>query len=620
MCGILGYAGGLDATRVLVDGLKKLEYRGYDSAGVAVLTPHGIEIRRSVGKLIELEHLLQQKPLSGHLGVGHTRWATHGAPTERNAHPHTDGSGKIVVVHNGIIENHMPLKEKLTAEGCEFKSQTDTEVVGHLIASHLKRLAKGQPTTRELFVQAVLAALKDIKGTFALGIVNADVPDVVIGARRDCPLIVGLGEGENFLASDVPAILSHTRRVVFLEEGDVVVIDKKAVQFLALDGKSRSERKVSQIAWDPVQAEKAGYKHFMLKEIHEQPRIVENTLMGRLDTRTLDVTLDQSGLTEVDARAITRIRFLGCGTSWHASLVGSYLVEKYAGIPCQVEIASEFRYRDPIVEAGTLIIPVSQSGETADTLAALRLAKKKGARVLAIANAVGSTLTREAEGCLLTHCGPEIGVASTKAFLGQLVAMHMLTLYLARLRKATPDAQLKKMGGELAHLSQWITKTLECETHTNEIAKKYFRQKNFLYLGRNVNYPVALEGALKLKEISYIHAEGYPAGEMKHGPIALIDENVPVVAIATKSAVYDKMVSNIEEARSRGASVIAIATQGDTLVKEKADDVIYVPDVPEDLTPLINVIPLQLLAYRIAVLLGCDVDQPRNLAKSVTVE
>jgi glucosamine--fructose-6-phosphate aminotransferase (isomerizing) len=618
MCGILGYVGGLDATRVLVDGLKKLEYRGYDSAGVAVLTPNGIEIRRSVGKLIELENVLLQKPLSGHLGVGHTRWATHGAPTERNAHPHTDGSGKIVVVHNGIIENHMPLKEKLIAAGCEFKSQTDTEVVGHLIAFHLKRLP--QPASeRDAFVQAVLAALREIKGTFALGIVNADVPDVVIGARRDCPLIVGLGDGENFLASDVPAILAHTRRVVFLEEGDVVVIDRKAVQFLDVSGKT-VERHASKIAWDPVQAEKAGYKHFMLKEIHEQPRIVEDTLMGRLDLRTHMVNLDQSGLNEADARAITRVRFLGCGTSWHASLVGSYLIEKYAGIPCQVDIASEFRYRDPIVEPGTLIIPVSQSGETADTLAALRAAKKKGARVLAIANAVGSTLTREAEGCLLTHCGPEIGVASTKAFLGQLVAMHMLTLYLARLRKATPASQLQKMGQDLAHLSQWVTATMECEAHTNDVAKKYFRRKNFLFLGRNVNYPVALEGALKLKEISYIHAEGYPAGEMKHGPIALIDENVPVVAIATKSAVYDKMVSNIEEARSRGADVIAIATQGDALVKEKAADVIYVPEVPEDLSPLINVIPLQLLSYRIAVLLGCDVDQPRNLAKSVTVE
>lgn len=619
MCGILGYSGGLDATRVLVDGLKKLEYRGYDSAGVAVWTPNGIEVRRSVGKLSELENLLQQKPLTGHLGVGHTRWATHGAPTERNAHPHTDSSGKIVVVHNGIIENHMQLKEKLSAEGCVFKSQTDTEVVGHLIGSHLTKIIKGKSVTRETFIGAILAALKDIKGTFALGIVNADLPDLVVGARRDCPLIVGLGENENFLASDVPAILAHTRRVVFLEEGDVAIIDSKQVQFLDVNGK-QVQRNVSQVAWDPVQAEKAGYKHFMLKEIHEQPRIVEDTLMGRLDNRTHEVTLDQSGLTESEARAITRVRFLGCGTSWHASLVGSYLIEKYTGIPTQVDIASEFRYRDPIIEPGTLIIPVSQSGETADTLAALRTAKKKGARVLAIANAVGSTLTREAQGCLLTHCGPEIGVASTKAFLGQLVAMHMLTLYMARLRQSTPEAQLKKMGQDLTHLSQWVTATMECEKHTNEVAKKYFRRKNFLYLGRNVNYPVALEGALKLKEISYIHAEGYPAGEMKHGPIALIDENVPVVAIATKSAVYDKMVSNIEEARSRGADVIAIATQGDTLVATKAADVIYVPEVPEDLSPIINVIPLQLLAYRIAVLLGCDVDQPRNLAKSVTVE
>lgn len=619
MCGILGYIGDMNATQVLVDGLRKLEYRGYDSAGVAVLKNGAFEVRRAVGKLSELEALLQKQPLVGNLGVGHTRWATHGAPTEKNAHPHADATGTVVVVHNGIIENYLPLKEKLAADGCAFKSQTDTEVVGHLISSYRKKLAKGSHDAKAVFISAVQAALHDIKGTFALGIVCADVPNVVIGARRDCPLIVGLGEKQNFLASDVPAILSYTRDVVFLEDGDVAVLSKDGVDFLGSDGK-KVERKTHKIAWDPVQAEKAGYKHFMIKEIHEQPRVVENTLLGRLDHQTSEVSLGELDFLGKDMAGISRVRFIACGTSWHASLVGSYLIEKYAGIPCQVDIASEFRYRDPILDSGTLVVAVSQSGETADTLAALRLAKKKGLKTLGIANVVGSSLTRDAHGSLLTHCGPEIGVASTKAFMGQLVAMHLLTMHLARLRKFLTPTQLAAMGKNLAHLSQWITATLECEKKTVEVAKKYFRRKNFLYLGRNVNYPVALEGALKLKEISYIHAEGYPAGEMKHGPIALLDENLPIVAIVTKSTVYDKMISNVEEARSRGADVIAIATEGDNLVAQKAADVIYVPEVPEDLSPLINVIPLQLLSYHVAVFLGCDVDQPRNLAKSVTVE
>ncbi|MCG3205253.1 MAG: Glutamine--fructose-6-phosphate aminotransferase [isomerizing] [Elusimicrobia bacterium] len=619
MCGILGYVGHLNATQVLIDGLKKLEYRGYDSAGVAVLTPSGFEVRRSVGKLAELENLLHKQPVNGHLGLGHTRWATHGAPSEVNAHPHTDHTGKIIVVHNGIIENYISLKEKLAAEGCHFKSETDTEVVGHLISHHRQKLTKRNSDEKEIFVQAVLAALKEIKGTFALGIVCSDIPDVVLGARRDCPLIVGMGDGQNFLASDVPAILSYTREVVFLEDGDLAVLSQNGVEFLNVSGKV-VQRKVHKISWDPVQAEKAGYKHFMIKEIHEQPRIVENTLLGRLDTRTFHAVLHELDFLKKEADSLSRVRFIACGTSWHASLVGSYLIEKYSGIPCQVDIASEFRYRDPIIDPGTLVIAVSQSGETADTLAALRLAKKKGARVLGIANVVGSSITRDANGFFLTHCGPEIGVASTKAFMGQLVAMHLLALHLARFRKFVSNTHLVSMGKHMTHLSQWMTETLECEEKVMQVAKKYFRRKNFLYLGRNVNYPVALEGALKLKEISYIHAEGYPAGEMKHGPIALIDENMPIVALVTKSSVYDKMVSNVEEARSRGADVIAIATKGDPLVSQKAADVIFVPEVPEDLSPLINVIPLQLLAYHIAVFLGCDVDQPRNLAKSVTVE
>jgi len=622
MCGILGYVGNLNATDVLIDGLRKLEYRGYDSAGVAVLTNGHFEIRRSVGKLNELQNLLMTNPASGHLGVGHTRWATHGAPTEVNAHPHSDTTGKVVVVHNGIIENYRKLKDRLQKDGVVFKSQTDTEVVGHLIGHHYERLIKSgkdKPVQRNEFIRAVQAALKEVEGTFALGIVCSDLPDLVIGARRDCPLIVGVGQGQNFLASDVPAILAYTRDVIFLDDNDIALVSSKGVEIIDLEGK-KVDRKVSRVVWDAIQAEKAGYRHFMLKEIHEQPRALENTLLGRLDSHTGEVRLDGSGLSEADAAKVKRVRFVACGTSWHASLIGSYLIEKYTRIPCQVEIASEFRYRDPVIEPGTLVVAVSQSGETADTLAAARLAKKQGSQVLTIANVVGSSMTREAHGSLLTHCGPEIGVASTKAFTGQLLAMHLLMLDLARTLKTVPEKKLAEMGRNLQHLSSWVTQTLQCEAHVTEIAKRYFRRKDFLFLGRNLNYPIALEGALKLKEISYIHAEGYPAGEMKHGPIALIDENMPIVAIATKSSVYDKMVSNIEEAKSRGASVIAIATEGDTMVKDKADEVIYVPDVPEDLAPIITVVPLQILAYQIAVFLGCDVDQPRNLAKSVTVE
>lgn len=621
MCGILGYIGNLNATNVLLDGLKRLEYRGYDSAGVVIHTKSGFQLRRSVGKLGVLETQLRDKPLEGPMGLGHTRWATHGAPTETNAHPHSDETGKIVVVHNGIIENYLELKDKLKTHGFAFRSETDTEVVSHLIRYYCDQTlsSKTATLTKDIFLSSIQKALKDIRGTFALGIVCAELPDLIVGARRDCPLIVGLGTDQNFLASDVPAILSYTRDVVFLEDGDLALLTKDNVQITDIEGKP-VKRPVNKISWDPVQAEKAGYKHFMLKEIHEQPRVVENTLLGRLDTRTGDVDLSSIGLKDDEIKALTRIRFVACGTSWHASLIGSYLIEKHTGLPSYVDIASEFRYKDPIVEPGTLVVAVSQSGETADTLAALRLAKQKGARVLAVTNVVGSTMMRDAQMCLLTHCGPEIGVASTKAFMGQLVAMHLLMLHIARVRKSQASDSLRTMGKNLVHLSQWITQTLECEKSVIAVAKKYFRVTDFLYLGRNVNYPVALEGALKLKEISYIHAEGYPAGEMKHGPIALIDEKLPVVSIVTKSSMYDKMVSNIEEAKSRGAHVIALATKGDTVVKDKAHEVIYVPDVPEDLSPLVNVIPLQILAYEIAVNLGCDVDQPRNLAKSVTVE
>lgn len=579
-----------------------------------------VELRRSVGKLSQLEKLVDKKGVKGHMGLGHTRWATHGAPSEINAHPHTDASRKIIVVHNGIIENYLTLKEKLQKKGFSFVSETDTEVVAHLIGSYLQPMLKdNSKSSKKIFIQAVQKALKEIQGTYALGIICSAIPNIIIGARRDCPLIVGVGKDENFLASDVPAVLAHTREVIFLEEGDMTILDKKGIQILDTHGKP-VKRSVTKILWDPIQAEKSGYKHFMLKEIHEQPRVVEDTLLGRLNLSTGTVKINEAHLTDAQCNKISRIRLVACGTSWHAGLIGAFLLEKYTGIPCQVDVASEFRYRDPLLQPNTVILPISQSGETADTLAAIRLAKKKGAHVLAIANVVGSTLTRDAHGSILTHCGPEIGVASTKAFMGQLVALHLLTLHLARVRKNLNPKQLKVMGQNLAHLSQWVTKTLLCEKAIKEIAKKYHKRSHFLYLGRNYNYPIALEGALKLKEVSYIHAEGYPAGEMKHGPIALIDGQMPVVAIVTQSSVYEKMVSNVEEARSRGADVIAIATEGDKAVQKKAAHTIFVPKVPEELSPLINVIPLQLLAYQVAVLRGCDVDQPRNLAKSVTVE
>lgn len=620
MCGILGYVGDKQATTILVDGLRKLEYRGYDSSGVAVISDGKLSVRRSVGKLAELEKLLEKQPVLGSLGLGHTRWATHGAPSEVNAHPHVDGTKKFVVVHNGIIENYLPLKQKLQSQGFKFRSQTDTEVVAHLIASFWQVLIKrNSKSHEEIFIESVRLALEKIKGTFALGVMCSEIPGVLIGARRDCPLIVGIGDHENFLASDVPAIIPYTRSVIFLEDGDIAVLSKDGVAVRTVEGK-RVLRTVTKIDWDPAQAEKSGYEHFMLKEIHEQPHTIEDTLIGRLDHRSGLVYLDDIKLSEKFARKISRIRVVACGTSWHAGLVGAYLLEKYTGIPCQVDIASEFRYRTPVIEKRTLILAISQSGETADTLAAVRMAQEKGAHVLAITNVVGSTLTRDADSSLLTHCGPEIGVASTKAFMGQLVALNLLALWLARTRKTLPDRELRAMGRALVKLPDMVQKTLDREKQIISLARKHAKRQDFLFFGRHMNFPVALEGALKLKEISYIHAEGYPAGELKHGPIALIDDQMPVVAIVTKSKIYDKMMSNIEEVRSRGAKVIAIANDGDMAIREKTSDIFFVPEVSEDLAPMINVIPLQLLAYHIAVARGCDVDKPRNLAKSVTVE
>jgi glucosamine--fructose-6-phosphate aminotransferase (isomerizing) len=617
MCGIVGYIGKQSASEVLVDGLRRLEYRGYDSAGVVSIADGRLELRRSVGKLAALETLLAKQPLPGQIGIGHTRWATHGRPSEENAHPHRDCSGRLVVVHNGIIENYLSLKADLAQKGHRFESQTDTEVVAHLIEETLK---KNKPEGPEAYVQSILEALRQIQGAYALGILSADHPDMILGARKECPLICGLGEGEFYLASDIPAILSRTRETVFLEDGELAVLTREAVRVRRIQDGAAVERKATHIAWDPIQAEKAGYRHFMLKEIHEQPRTVEDTLRGRLNLDDWQVYLDNVKVTPEQLKGLKKIFLVACGTSWHAALVGKHLVERWAKVPCEVDIGSEFRYRDPLIGPADLLITISQSGETADTLAALRLAKDKGARTLSICNVMGSTLARESHGKIYTRCGPEIGVASTKAFTAQLTVLTLLTLYGALVRGALSKPEAQQIMQDLILLPRWITDVLKQAEKIAALAKKYYQCNDFLFLGRGVGFPIALEGALKLKEISYIHAEGYPAGELKHGPIALIDEHMPVLAIVTRSAVYEKTLSNMQEVKARGGRVIALATEGDERVMAEAEDVLCLPAMPEFLSPCVAVVPLQLLAYHIAVLRGCDVDQPRNLAKSVTVE
>ena len=608
MCGIVGYIGPKTASDVLINGLRRLEYRGYDSAGVAIINGKGIELRRSPGKLSVLEDILKKQPIQGTIGLGHTRWATHGRPSEENAHPHTCCKNKIVVVHNGIIENYVELKSRLSKAGHIFKSQTDTEVLAHLI----EEAYKGDLTA------AVRAALKQVQGSYAIGVLHADDRERFVAARKDSPLVLGLGENEMFLASDVPALLPYTRRVIFLEDGDVAEIHTQTVQLMNLDGQpvKREEKK---ILWDAVMAEKGGYKHFMLKEIYEQRLTVRDTFRGRISLEDASVQLEDVLPLEL-AKKIPKIALAACGTSYHAALVGRFWLEELAGVPCDVEIASEYRYRRSAKEPGTLVVAISQSGETADTLAALRDAKAKGHPTLAICNAVGSTATRDAAHTLYTHCGPEIGVASTKAFTGQLTALFLLALYLGQSRGVLTPEKLLPLLQTLSHLPVFLREVLDQSAQAEKIAKKYFRKSNFLYFGRHLNYPIALEGALKLKEISYIHAEGYPAGEMKHGPIALIDENMPIVALATQSCVREKMLSNIEEVKARGGQVIAVMTKGDQEIEKMADAVMTIPAMAEELAPILSVIPLQLLAYHIAVLRGCDVDQPRNLAKSVTVE
>jgi glutamine---fructose-6-phosphate transaminase (isomerizing) len=614
MCGIIGYIGPKDVVPVLIDGLRRLEYRGYDSAGVAVVRGGAVDLRRSAGKLSNLEQVIGSDPISGDYGVGHTRWATHGRPTEENAHPHRDCTGKIVVVHNGIIENYLDLKRELQAQGHRFVTETDTEIVAHLVEREMKD---------DGLENAVRRALLLMRGLFAVVLISADDPAKIVAVRNGPPIVVGLGDGEFFVASDIPAILSHTRDVVFLGDEEMAVITRTGVSFTDFFGRPVSKA-TQRVLWDPVMAEKAGYKHFMLKEIFEQPTAARETILGRVSQDSGLVFLEEMQITEAQLAAIERVTILACGTSWHAGLVGKFMIEQLARVPVEVDYGSEYRYRDPIVSRNTLAIVITQSGETADTLAALREAKRAGASSIAVCNVVGSMATRETDGTVYTHAGPEIGVASTKAFTSQLVALYLLGLKLAQVRGALSAQQSRPHVDALLQLPLLLEQALKVAAELEEIAGRYHTRTDFLYLGRGINYPIALEGALKLKEISYIHAEGYPAGEMKHGPIALIDERMPVVAIAPRDDVFEKMIGNMQEVKARGGSVIALTTRGDdklrTILDPKHDCVVEVPATPRLLTPIVMVVPLQLLAYDIAVRRGCDVDQPRNLAKSVTVE
>ena len=624
MCGIVGYVGKKRVVPVIIEGLRRLEYRGYDSAGIAVAgNGDGLQIRRAEGKLRNLEEVIRLKPLDGTYGIGHTRWATHGRPTEENAHPHRDCTGKIVVVHNGIVENYLSLKKKLIEEGHKFTTETDTEVIAHLVERYLYQSGNGHRPSLE---EAVRKTVRELSGVFALGVICVDEPNKIVAARNGPPAVIGLGKDEYFVASDVPAILYHTRDLFFLADGDLAVITSEGVQLTDFHG-NPIVRQVQHVTWDPIMAEKGGFKHFMLKEIFEQPRSVRDTTLGRISQDTGHIFLEEMEITEAEFRAAQKINIAACGTSWHAAQAGKFMIERLARVPVEVDYASEWRYRDPIVGPDTITMVISQSGETADTIAAQREAKAKGSKTLAICNVVGSMITREAAGTIYTHAGPEIGVASTKAFTAQLTALYLFALYLAQVRGTITGDQAKAAVHELMLIPGKLEQLLTHEETCEGLAKEYVRSQDFLFLGRGIHYPIALEGALKLKEISYIHAEGYPAGEMKHGPNALIDENLPVVIIATRDkndglsmTRYEKTCSNLKEVKARSGIVIAVATEGDEEIKEAADHVIYVPAAPEELLPILEIVPLQLLAYHIAVRRGCDVDQPRNLAKSVTVE
>jgi glucosamine--fructose-6-phosphate aminotransferase (isomerizing) len=614
MCGIIGYIGSKPVVPVLLDGLRRMEYRGYDSAGVAVVSPEGIALRRSAGKLANLENSIRTEPVEGLYGVGHTRWATHGRPTEENAHPHRDCTGRIVVVHNGIIENYLELKHELQGQGHEFKTETDTEIVAHLVEREMHG---------DGLENAVRRALTYMRGMFAIVLVSVEDPEKIVAVRNGPPIVVGLGNEEFFVASDIPAILTHTRDVVFLGDEEMAIITRSGVQFTDYSGRAVSKT-TQRVLWDPIAAEKGGHKHFMLKEIYEQPTAARDTILGRVSLDRGQIFVEDLHISEHTIRELQKVTIIACGTSWHAGLVGKYLIEALAQVPVEVDYGSEYRYRSPIVAKNELAIVITQSGETADTLAALREARRKGASSIAICNVVGSMATREADGTVYTHAGPEIGVASTKAFTSQLVALQLLALYMAQVRGTLEPEAIRHHIEELLQIPQIIEQAIKASTAMEKVAERFYNRTDFLFLGRGINYPIALEGALKLKEISYIHAEGYPAGEMKHGPIALIDERMPIVAIAPNDHVFEKMIGNVQEAKARGGSVIAITSEGDPrmspVLDPQRDVMLAMPSTTALLTPIVMTIPLQLLAYHIAVRRGCDVDQPRNLAKSVTVE
>jgi len=620
MCGIVGYIGPKKVVPLILDGLRRLEYRGYDSAGIAVVQQDGkMEIRRASGKLCSLEQNLSKSPVEGVYGIGHTRWATHGRPTEENAHPHRDCTGQVVVVHNGIIENYIELKRQLQQEGHKFATETDTEIVAHLVEKHMD----GAPLE-----EAVRKALREIRGVYSLAILSAKDPNKIVAARMGPPSVVGIGDGEYFVASDIPALLQHTRNMFFLSDGDIAVLALDGVRVMDHEGR-KVEPRIQHVDWDPIMAEKGGYKHFMQKEIFEQPRAVRDTLLGRISLDTGKVFLDEMRISERQFKEFNQVRMVACGTSWHAALAGKFMIERLARIPVDVDYGSEFRYRDPILDDKALTVCISQSGETADTLAGQREAKRKGSPTVAICNVMGAMLTREAAGTILTHAGPEIGVASTKAFTSQLTALLLLAIYLGQVRQRLSADTATFLLREFTTVPHKMEDILGAEAGGlyETLAREFFRYDDFLYLGRGIHYPIALEGALKLKEISYIHAEGYPAGEMKHGPNALITENLPVVVLATRDENdqdsmirYEKSVSNIQEVKARDGIVVSVVTAEDRLAREASKHVIEIPPAPELLAPLLEILPLQLLAYHIAVRRGCDVDQPRNLAKSVTVE
>ncbi len=651
MCGIVGYIGQKPVVSTIIEGLRRLEYRGYDSAGIAVAGGEsGLQLRRAPGKLKNLEAVIERSPVSGSFGIGHTRWATHGRPTEENAHPHRDGSGTLVVVHNGIVENYLTLKHALIAKGHRFVSETDTEIIAHLIEDELElaagiTLAPGQRTRDVNESQAVIAtpetprmpslpleeavrrAVKRITGAFAIGVLSANEPNKLVAARMGPPAVLGIGDGEYFLPSDVPGILHHTREIHFLNDGEVAILTPHGITLTDFEG-NPLPLNIQRILWNPIQAEKAGYKHFMLKEINEQPRAIRDTTLGRVSLETGQVFLEQMQITEAEFREATQITIAACGTSWHSGLAGKFMIERLARLPVEVDYASEYRYRDPIADPKAIGLLITQSGETADTIAAQREMIRKGSKTLAICNVVGAAVTREAQGTITTNAGPEIGVASTKAFTAQLTALFVFALYLAQLRGTISEAESIHLVTELSKIPGKIEDILRAvDDQCSMLAKSFSTARDFLFLGRGIHYPIALEGALKLKEISYIHAEGYPAGEMKHGPNALIDETLPCVCIATQDPndptsvlKYEKTLSNIQEVTARSGRVIAIAIEGDHQIAQLVEHVIYIPQAPELLLPVLEVVPLQLLAYHIAVRRGCDVDQPRNLAKSVTVE